>query len=78
MPAGSQRLQYLPRELYYPPGVKYRLTGGVLRKGETVEMTSLMREGMIYADGAHLRFPFPFGDIIQIHISEHPLLAVSL
>lgn len=73
----SQAIQYLPRELYRPAGVTYRLTGGVVPAGQAIVLRSLMREGMIFADGEHLRIPFRYGDQLEITTSPFPLCLVQ-
>lgn len=73
----STVIQYLPRELYYGPGVTYRLTGGLIQPGRTIVLRSLMREGMVYVDGEHLKCPFRSGDRLQISSARDPLRVVD-
>jgi NAD+ kinase len=79
MPMRSQRLQYRPRELFHPAAGDrgYRLTGGILRRDETITLHSRMREGMVFIDGPHLRCPLPFGNRLQLTRSAHPLLVLA-
>jgi NAD+ kinase len=66
--AQLKRMQYLPRELYAYRKGQYRLKGGVL--SQSFQITSLMRFGMIYVDGANLKFHFPYGEVLKISLSN--------
>lgn len=72
----SQSIQYLPRELFEPPGRKHVHRGGVLPAGTRLEVTSLMRDGRFYVDGSHLRIPFVYGDRLVVRNSRYPLQVV--
>ena len=71
-------IQYKPRELYRWPKRKYALTGGVLVLKRPIAVTSLMRSGVIFVDGAHLKFPFHFGSKAVISHSLWPLKVIDL
>jgi len=73
MPIVSKKFQYRPRELYRSNKVKYKLTGSVLSAKKGVEIVSLMREGMIFVDGAHKKHAFPYGSKILVSLSPSPL-----
>ncbi len=60
MPEQSRMIQYKPRELYHMKGVKYRLTGDLL-DAERIGIMSLMPNGRIYLDGAHVWHEFEYG-----------------
>ena len=77
LPRESRKLQYMPRELYWGPGTMYRLTGGLVQPGRAIVLRSLMREGMVYVDGEHLKFPFRYGDRLQISSTRDPLRVVD-
>jgi len=77
LPHESRKLQYMPRELYWGPGTKYRLTGGLVPPGGAIILRSLMREGMVYVDGEHLKVPFRYGDRLQISGTRDPLQVVD-
>ncbi|MFH1359848.1 MAG: NAD(+)/NADH kinase [Candidatus Omnitrophota bacterium] len=62
--------QYLPRELQICPNETLKLKGGIYRLKNPIVVTSLMRKGMIYVDGAHLRIPFPFNT--KLIVSRSP------
>lgn len=72
----GQNFQYRPRELFDGFDCKYRLNGGVLQKRSSVKFISLMREGMIFLDGARAQWPFPFGDTVTIRRSPEFLTVV--
>ena len=72
----DKKIQYMPRELYYGANPAYRLKGGVLEAGETIQVTSLMRNGMIFVDGAHHPLRFPFNATAKISLSPHPLRTI--
>jgi len=73
LPATSRRVRYVPRELYSRPGQRYRLRGGTAGPGDRLVLRSLMREGRVYADGAHRCFSFPYGSVLEIRPSREPL-----
>jgi len=74
----EQKMQYMPRELYYGFSKKYRHKGGVLRTGQRVTITSLMRSGMIYIDGTHYELKFPFNHTLNVAFSPNPLRTIKL
>jgi len=57
----SRMIQYKPRELYHMKVGKYRLTGGLVDVSERIKVMSLMREGNIFLDGAHVQHEFEYG-----------------
>jgi len=73
IPWTSKKWQYLPRELYCGLCKQYRLKGGILRPGQSITIESLMKDGMIYADGAHYQITFGIGTKITIKQSQQPL-----
>lgn len=79
LPWTARRFQYRPRELYEGRLSRSRLTGGVVPAGRTVSVTWLMREGAVFIDGPHVRYPLRFGDRIVIGLSTpHPLRVLGL
>lgn len=79
LPWGAARFQYRPRELYSGRLARPRLTGGVLGRRQRVGLTWLMREGAIFVDGPHLRYPLRFGDRVTIELSPvHPLRLLGM
>lgn len=77
LPLESTRFLYMPRELYRGRELGYRLRGGILPSGGRLSLRSLMPEGMIYADGAHVHYRFGYGDALDIHLSKTPLTVLS-
>lgn len=79
LPWTAKQFQYRPRELYRGRLARYRLTGGVLQRGERVEVTWLMREGAAFVDGPHVRHRLRFGDRLVVELSpHHPLRPLGL
>ncbi len=79
LPWTARRFQYRPRELYEGRLSRSRLTGGVLPAGRTVSVTWLMREGAVFMDGPHVRYPLRFGDRLVVGLSpRHPLRVLGL
>lgn len=78
IPRHARKMQYLPRELYWGRGWRYRLKGGVLSARRGVTVISLMRQGMVYIDGTHLEFPFPFGAAMKVTLSPYPIKTVNV
>ena len=79
LPWTASRFQYRPRELYRGRLSRYRLTGGVLPMGRTISVAWLMREGAIFIDGPHVRYPIRFGDHVRVGLSpRHPLRVLGL
>ncbi len=76
LPWDSAKLQYRPRELYRGHGADHRLTGGFFSSPAFLEISSLMREGVIYTDGPHVKIPFRLGDTLQILNSPSSLNVV--
>lgn len=77
LPLTSSRIQYLPREIYHGWGKAYRLTGSILSADAMIEVTSLMREGVFFIDGAHQKFPFRFGQKLKITSADQRLRMVQ-
>ena len=73
----SKKIQYLPRELFYRFEQKYRLTGGIIEPQSPIIIGSMMFQGVIYVDGAHVSFPFPLGSKLEISTSSQPLHVIS-
>jgi len=79
LPWTARRFQYRPRELYEGRLNRSRLTGGILPAGRTVSVTWLMREGAVFIDGPHVRYPLRFGDRLVVRLSpRHPLRVLGL
>lgn len=74
----DKRIQYMPRELYGGGKWQYRLKGEILPAGQGMTITSLMRKGMVYVDGTHFEFPFPFGAMMKVKLSAHPIKTIDV
>ncbi len=77
IPQEASEIQYKPRELYRWPRRKYELTGGTLLLKRPIVITSLMRSGVVFIDGAHLKFPFHFGSKAVMTHSPRPLKIIA-
>ncbi len=73
-----KQMQYRPRELYQGHHKTYKLRGGILGFSDSITLTSLMRQGMIYVDGAHHKFPFEYACNVQISLSPHPIRTIRI
>jgi len=73
MPLGSQRIQFLVRELYREPKRSYQLTRGFIEPDGEIVIASKMAKGEMYIDGARTFYPFPFGTRASITASEYKL-----
>ncbi len=78
LPVTSDKFQFLCREIYFRKNVPHRLRQGVLSRRQTVYITSLMREGMIFLDGSRLSVSFPFGRTIAVTGSPVALRTVQV
>ncbi|NTV29320.1 MAG: hypothetical protein HGA80_04485 [Candidatus Omnitrophica bacterium] len=61
VPKESRSIQYRPRELYNLKGNLYKLTGGLISPGKVIKLQSMMSQGRIFVDGAHVHYAFPYG-----------------
>ena len=73
MPLGSQRLQYLVRELYREPHRSYALTRGFIEPTEELIVASKMQKAHLYLDGARTAYEFPFGARVRLKLAEQSL-----
>ncbi len=73
LPWTSRRWQYLPRELNAFFRREYRLGGGIMGPGQSLKLTSLMKDGMIYMDGAHYKKTLPMGATVTVMPDRLPL-----
>lgn len=77
-PPQEKKIQYMPRELYDGFKKCYRLKGGVLQPYQTLAVTSLMRQGMIFADGTHHQLEFSLNAVLKISLSPYPLRTIKI
>ncbi|MBS1791476.1 MAG: NAD(+)/NADH kinase [Acidobacteria bacterium] len=73
MPLGSQRIQYLVRELYREPKRRYALARGFIEASGEIIVASKMAAGELYIDGAKTRYEFPFGARAKISVAQSAL-----
>ncbi|MFC1745015.1 hypothetical protein ACFL35_13565 [Candidatus Riflebacteria bacterium] len=67
----SMKLQYKPKDLYLGKKRAYILTGGTF--DAHIRIKSLMMDGKIFLDGAHVCYPINFGDRLEVVCSSNPL-----
>jgi NAD+ kinase len=78
LPIRSKRLQYQVRELFRPPGVPLRLSGGVVPTTESLRVVSRMMGGKLYLDGPRREVTFPIGSQARFDMQGPPLSVVAL
>lgn len=76
LPWSAKAFQYRPRELYRGRLSRCQLTGGVLHPPAHVRLTWLMRRGVAFIDGPHVRIPLRFADHLDISLSSQDPLRV--
>ena len=76
LPLDSEKMQYMPRELYEAHGMRYQLKGGLLGAKEKLTVISQMHEAFIYVDGAHKRIEFKYGDALEVKNDGLPLRVI--
>ena len=78
LPIVSKKVQYLVREPYRERGHKLSLLKGALPPKGGMKVWSKLKNGMIFIDGAHVRYRFDFGDELQIIPEFLPLPVYGL
>jgi NAD+ kinase len=71
LPIEKRDIVYKPRELYLGRGNPYLLSGGIVRSGQSVTITSMMPHGRVFFDGSHIKHPLIFGKTIKVSASAH-------
>lgn len=74
----DKKFQYRPRELYHQKTRPGQLIGGVLSARQTLQCVSLMRNGMIYLDGAHHHVSFGYGASARVRLSSEPVRTIGI
>ena len=78
LPVYARRFQFVVREAYHKKFGPRRLLKGVLAKGEILEVTSHMKEGKVFIDGASHWEPFQLGQKLRVRLSKRPLRIIGL
>lgn len=76
LPPTRSEFQYKPRELYRGINQRYNLSGGIVAVPKHVKVESLMRNGTVFIDGAHLQIPLSYGETLTVSHSPEPLRIV--
>jgi len=74
----SKTVQWVVRENYAEPGTKQTLLKGVVPPKAGIRIHSKMHNGMVYLDGAGVRYRFDFGDELQVLPEYVPLEVYGL
>jgi NAD+ kinase len=77
LPPGSQRLQYVVREPYFPREGSYRLRRGLIARGDELLVRSQVREGRVFLDGPHVVHDATVGCELSFRRSDEPLLLLA-
>lgn len=78
LPIGSQKLQWVVRELYRPRGEPFALVKGLVAPGEELILKNKMRKGRIYFDGDAKVMPLDIGSEIRLSRSDETLTLLGL
>ncbi len=76
LPPARSEFQYKPRELYRGFSFRYSLTGGIIPAAKQVKVESLMRNGTVFLDGAHVHLPLSYGEALTVSHSPEPLRVI--
>ena len=69
----SEKIQFLARELYPIRGVRYKLKRGFVKRGGSIKITSEMKHGAAFLDGAKLAYPMGRGSALSVRVSGRKL-----
>ncbi len=78
LPLTSRMLQFRVRELYRGCGKTHCFHAGLINPRQSLQVTSLMKEGMIYIDGSHVKQDFSFGAHIKIRSASDALRFITV
>lgn len=81
LPLRSRAFQYVVRELYAGRrlgGRVPRLRRGVVTPPAAIRLRSLMHRGMIFIDGARIRYAVRHGDRLVVRVGGPPLWVIGL
>ena len=76
LPLSSDKIQYVIREPYAPPGKKYKLLKGILPAKQKIEILSMMDDASIFVDGPHQTYTIRRGSLITIRNAASPIQAI--
>lgn len=71
----DNRYQFRIREACIRPGENWKHVAGFVEREEPMTITSMMRTGTLFIDGAHIMHHFVLGDEVIIRASKHDLIA---
>ncbi|MFT5388334.1 MAG: hypothetical protein ACI9E5_001470, partial [Candidatus Omnitrophota bacterium] len=73
-----KKFQYKPRELHQGLFPTYELKGKILQKNDVLKITTLVRKGNVYFDGAHHKVVLDYGDTLTIKMVNKPIRTIVL
>ncbi len=76
LPLSSQKIQYVVREPYAPPGRRYRLLKGILDPQYRIDILSVMDDAAVYIDGPRRKIPIRRGSLISLQNANRPVRAI--
>ena len=65
------------REPYHPPEGSYRIRKGLVKEGESLVVSSQIREGRLYLDGPRIVHEVDIGQELRFSRSEEPLTLLA-
>ncbi|MCA9608206.1 MAG: NAD(+)/NADH kinase [Myxococcales bacterium] len=77
LPPASRKIQYVVREPYHPPEGSYRIRKGLVKEGESLVVSSQIREGRLYLDGPRIVHEVDIGQELRFSRSEEPLTLLA-
>lgn len=78
LPLDSPDLQYVVRERYRPHGEPLKQTMGLVRRDQSLDLKSRMRQARVFLDGDHLVHDVTIGDVVTMRPSSEPLVVLGL
>jgi NAD+ kinase len=78
LPLKSQKLQFVAREPYRGADSGYRLARGLVSSGDALRLTSIIRDGRLFLDGAQKVHAVALGAVVSMSRSEEPLTLLGL
>jgi NAD+ kinase len=74
----SSDLQYVVREPYRPHSEPLRQSMGLVRRDQSLDLKSRMRQARVFLDGDHLVHDVTIGDVVTLRPSSEPLVVLGL
>ena len=78
LPLLSRQLQYVVREPYAPEGHALAFVKGRVGSQGFLRLKSRMTRAQVFLDGPHDAFDVNLGDVVEVSISDEPLVVLGL